>query len=334
MRRTALAVAVPLVCALVVSGCSSGKGSQNNDDLQIVANPVAATAPVSPVPAVAPAGTILPSGPVTAMASAGGLLAVAVDKPPAVLLYSLAGNAPAPKRVDVDGPVENLSADNGQVLASIPSRGEVVRIAADGTARPLPVAGQPADAVTSGGNTLVAVRDRKVIDVYRDGQQPRTISGGLYSADQVVDAQGHVVMLDRLRTAVFSVDVAGGSLGEGLRAGDGAANAVADSYGRVLVTDARTSSLLAFSTNPLLLRQMYPVPGGAYGIAYDATRHLAWVTLTAANEVVAYDVRGGEPTEKHRYPTVRQPDSVAVDSATGKVYVGSATGEGIQVIQP
>lgn len=337
MRRSALAIALPLVCALAVAGCATGgkDGSgDSSDELQIVANPVAATAPVSPVPSVRPAGTILPAGRVTAMASGGGILAVAVGEPASVLLYSLADPAAPPRTVTVGGPVENLSVDGGQVLASIPSRGEVVRVATTGGEQSLSVPGQPADAVADAGSTLVAVRDRKAVEVYRDGQAPRTITGGLYSADEVVDAGGHVVVLDRLRTAVFSVDVAAGTIGEGLRAGDGATNAVADSFGRVLVTDTRAGALLAFSTDPLLLRQMYPVPGGVYGIAYDATRHLAWVTLTAANEVVAFDVRGGEPVEKHRYPAVRQPDSIAVDPATGRVFVGSGTGEGIQVIQP
>jgi DNA-binding beta-propeller fold protein YncE len=130
------------------------------------------------------------------------------------------------------------------------------------------------------------------------------------------------------------VDVAGGKINEGLRAGDGAANAVADSYGRILVTDARAGALIAFSASPLIMRQRYPVPGGAYGIAYDAKRSLAWVTLTERNEVVGFDVRGGEPVEKYRFPTVRQPDSVGVDETSGRVVIGSAVGEGTQVIQP
>jgi len=69
-------------------------------------------------------------------------------------------------------------------------------------------------------------------------------------------------------------------------------------------------------------------------IAYDPARSLAWVTLTERNEVVGFDVRGGEPAEKYRFPTVRQPNSITVDERTARVFVGSATGEGIQVIQP
>lgn len=330
-----MVVALPAACALLVTACSADSGD-NDDSMQIVANPVAATAAVSPAPTASAAGTVLPASGVTAMAAepAARVLAVALDQPPSVLLYRLDDLAAAPMRVAVDGAVEQLSFAGDQVLASIPGKGEVATISVLGQATDLAVAGQPADAIQAGGSTLVAVRDRKAIDVYQGGQLARSITGGLYSADQVVHTGDQTVVLDRLRTAVFTVDVGDGTIGEGLRAGDGATNAVADSFGRVLVTDTRAGALLAFSTGPLLLRQMYPVAGGIYGIAYDTQRDLAWVTLTERNEVVGFDVRGGEPVEKYRFPTVRQPNSVTVDGQTGKVYVGSATGEGIQVIQP
>ncbi|TVT47119.1 hypothetical protein FNH05_19330 [Amycolatopsis rhizosphaerae] len=335
MRRSAVWVTMPLACALLASGCTSDTG-KGGDELQIVANPVAAAAAVSPVPATPPAGTVVAASPVTAMATdaASRTLAVAVDQPASVLLYRLDDLTASPARVPVSGTVERLSFAGGQVLAAIPGKGVVDRIGPDGHASEVAVPGQPADAVGSDGDTLVAVRDRKAVDVVHGDTVTKTISGGLYSADQVVRSGTETLVLDRLRTAVFSLDVANGQVGSGLRAGDGATNAVADSFGRVLVTDTRGGALLAFSTSPLLLRQLYPVPGGIYGIAYDPSRALAWVTLTERNEVVGFDVRGGEPVEKYRFPTVRQPNSVTVDERTSRVLVGSATGEGIQVIQP
>src|SRR2546423_13471649 len=72
-RFATILVAIPL--ALLATGCSSGKG--NTDALQVVANPVAATAPVSPAPGAKPAGPVYPAGNVTAMATdqASGVLA-------------------------------------------------------------------------------------------------------------------------------------------------------------------------------------------------------------------------------------------------------------------
>ena len=327
-------IVLPLTCALVVTGCSSSR-SGGDDELQIVSNPVAATAPVSPAPAANPAGTVVASADVTAMATDAPARILAVAAGNVVSLYRLDDLGSAPARVPVDGPVEKLSVSGAEVLASIPTRGEVVRVAlAGGQGGALRVAGQPVDAVGDGADTLVAVRDRKAIDVLDGPTVVKTITGGLYSADELVRSGGATVVLDRLRTAVFAVDVPGGAVREGLRAGDGATNAVADSYGRVLVTDTRGGALLAFSATPLLLRQLYPVPGGIYAIAYDAGRSVAWVTLTERNEVVGFDVRGGEPVEKYRFPTVAQPNSISVDEQTSRVFVGAATGEGIQVLQP
>ncbi len=56
------------------------------------------------------------------------------------------------------------------------------------------------------------------------------------------------------------------------------------------------------------------------------------MTLTGNNKVVGYDLSTGVPVEKNRFDTVRQPNSVTVDTATGTLVVGSATGDGLQRI--
>ena len=181
-----------------------------------------------------------------------------------------------------------------------------------------------------GGATVVAMGDRLTV---LNGNRPvRTIPGFLDAA-RLVPAGTKVGVLDRGRTAVSLVDVSGAT-SPALRAGNGAASAVADRFGRMLVTDARDGELLVFAGDPPLLRQRFPLPGGPYGLAYDARRDLAWVTLTARNEVVGLDVAGGEPVVIHRFPTVHQPDAVAVDPVSGRVVVVSASGAGLQVIDP
>jgi hypothetical protein len=49
--------------------------------------------------------------------------------------------------------------------------------------------------------------------------------------------------------------------------------------------------------------------------------------------VIGYDLSTGIPVEKVRYPTVRQPDTLAFDDASGTLYVASGSGGGIQVIE-
>lgn len=330
--------ALLMVCAAVGSGCSSG---QPSDELMVVDNPTAATPARSPAATVAPAGTVTPlTGTPTAMVvdPESRLLAVAVDKPAAVLLYQLgdADMLTAPKRVPLPAAADTLSlaGAGGPLLAAVGSAGELVRITLpDGKAAPASIRGEPVSAASLGDRTLVAVRDRQAVAVLRDDKIHRMISGGLMSADQVLSTGRGAVVLDRLRNALFELDVPAGTVDEGLRAGDGSTNAVTDRFGRVLVADTRGGALLAFSLDPLLLRQNYPVPGAPYGITYDPKRDLVWVTLTETNEVVGYHVAGEEPRERYRFPTVEQPNTVTVDPISGRVVVASATGKGVQVIQ-
>lgn len=328
-------VAVLLVgSATLVAGCSTD--AQPADELMITDNPVAATAAASPPAGTAVAGTVLAvAGLPTAMVvdARTRLLAVAVAEPPAVLLYRLDELAAAPMSVSLPGAAEDLrlAGEGGPLLTA--AGDQLVRIALpDGTARSTPVEGSPANAAQFEDRTLVAVRDRRQVAVLDGNGGQRTISGEMFSADRVLSAGAGAVVLDRLRNAVFELDVAGGSIRQGLRAGQGSTNAIADRFGRVLVADTRGGALLVFSLDPLLMRQRYPVGGAPYGIAYDPTRDLAWVTLTDTNEVVGYHMVGEEPRERYRFPTVAQPNTVAVDPVSGRVLVASATGEGMQVI--
>ena len=155
---------------------------------------------------------------------------------------------------------------------------------------------------------------------------------GLVSADAIAAVDGNLVVLDRRQSSVTEIDDGSTSLGLALRAGDGATNLVADHWGRVLVTDTTNGALLVFTTDSLVLRQRYPVGSSPYAVAVDERSGTVWVTLTATNEVLGYDLSSGIPVEIARHATVGQPNSVAVDPDTGDVFVGSAAGDGVQRI--
>jgi len=332
LRRLAV---VLIAGSALVTGCSSG--TNTGDDLQVADTVTAATPANSPAPSATPAGTVLPlSQHATAIAvdTAQHTAAVAVDNPPALLLYDLTSIDAPPKTVALPGRVDNLSTTGDTVLAPVRTANTLLRVTLPtGAVDKITLTGGPVAANAKGNQTLVALHDTKSVAVLNGDTTTHTITG-LSSADQALPVGDQAVVLDRLRTAVFDLNPTAGTLGAGLRAGDGATNAVTDNYGRVLITDSRGGELLVFKPDTLVELQRYPVPGTPYGIAYDPDRHLAWVTLTATNQVVAYDVAGGEPVEKHRLTTVRQPNSVAVDPTTGRVLVASADGGGIQVIQP
>jgi DNA-binding beta-propeller fold protein YncE len=322
----------------MLAGCSSSSSSAD-DDLQVTANLVAAAPAVSPVlsDATLP-GTVLPSPAAGAVAldQSTRTLAVAITKPPELRLYSLDDLTAAPRTVPLPGAVTDLTVakPGGPLLAPVSSANQVIEVALPtGTTTVVPVPDGPTSATLIGNQLLVAQEAHKSLVLLQGDKIVKTITGDV-SPQQVVAIGNKAVILDRFRSAVFDVDPQGGTMGAGLRAGDGATNEVTDNYGDVLVTDTRTGELLLFSANPVLMRQRYPVAGSPYGIAYDPKRDLAWVTCTQLNEVVGYDVTGGEPVEKYRISTVRQPNSVAVDPESGRVIVASADGGGVQVMQP
>jgi DNA-binding beta-propeller fold protein YncE len=147
--------------------------------------------------------------------------------------------------------------------------------------------------------------------------------------DALVTQGNTTVVLDRGQTSVTTIG-ADGHAAQALRAGEGATTLAADPLGRVLVADTRGGQLLVYGVDPLILRQAYPVRQAPYGLA--GSRELTWVSQTASNVVIGYDLSTGIPVEKVRYPTVQQPNSLAFDEASDTLYVVSGSGAGVQVI--
>ena len=66
----------------------------------------------------------------------------------------------------------------------------------------------------------------------------------------------------------------------------------------------------------------------------DPERGQLWVTLTEENQVVQLALEEGTLRERARYPTVREPNTVAVNPSSGRVFVtGRADGE-LQILDP
>jgi len=77
-------------------------------------------------------------------------------------------------------------------------------------------------------------------------------------------------------------------------------------------------------------------PGKPYGLAYDAERRRLFVTLTESNQLQVVDMTDpSTPRVAGVVPTVRQPNSVAVDPRSGVVLVTGSVSEGtLQIITP
>jgi hypothetical protein len=294
-----------------------------------------AVAADSPPAATPPAGEVRPiDGPglTSVFDQTTASLVVLTGTGDALAVIPTAG---APRTVALPVPASSLAGDgDGTVYAAV--RGGYVRVALAG------------DVVTS--FTVDGANDVDFTAVTRRGDGRLalgTADGAVYTleSDTAVAArlqifarvdglaaQGDtVVVLDRGQTSVTTVDPSGDDAGQALRAGEGATTIAADSAGRVLVADTRGGALLVFGADPLIMRQRYPVDGAPYGLAGSA--RLAWVSETATNTVVGYDLATGIPVEKVRYPTVRQPNSLAFDEESNTLFVVSGSGAGVQVIK-
>ncbi|RCW46126.1 hypothetical protein DFQ14_102428 [Halopolyspora algeriensis] len=329
MRR--LVVACLAVCALLAGCGTTGTGSP----LQVTDTLVAARPDRSPPTGTAPAGTVLPGPPadLSAFDPATHTLVLAGADRPALTLIDPRAPEQRSRTIALPSPAAGLHLTGGTVLAALPDHGSVARVdLRSGSVEHTAVPNRPVDAVETNGRLVVARQGSKDIAVLDGGTLVRTIGGFNGPARLLRQSRQEVLVLDRLATSLTPVNIVTGDKGAALRAGEGATHAVTDRYGRALTVDTRGGEFLAFATDPLILKQRYPVSGSPFGLTYDPTRDLAWITLTARNELVAYDVAGGQPEEKHRLPTVRQPEAVSVDPDTGTVYVASATGRGIQVV--
>ena len=97
--------------------------------------------------------------------------------------------------------------------------------------------------------------------------------------------------------------------------------------------DTDGDGLLVFRTRPRLeLDRRVALAGAPYGIAIDRVRRRLWVTLTARNRLVELTMNG-RPRPLRELPAVRQPDAVAVDERTGRVFVTGRAGS-LQVVDP
>jgi DNA-binding beta-propeller fold protein YncE len=175
------------------------------------------------------------------------------------------------------------------------------------------------------GATLTAVRDQQVVATFTDVTQPGGIAhvGNVFG---VVDVGENTLTYDDARTLAPLTE---------LSAGDGPTHVVADGHGRFVVVDTRGGSLLFYTPPPQAAQvERFALPGQPYGIAYDPVRDRLWVTVTATNEVVAVDLTGPAPRETARLPTVQQPNTVAVDARTGRLFITGTTPGVLQVVDP
>lgn len=324
------------VAGLAASALLTGCASQQSDSPGTPVGP--ATAASAPVPARAPIGETrkLSGHPQVAYLDpdSAALVILGGDDPQRADTVSvLAPDEPVARTVELPEPATGLISDGpGRALAS--SRGGYLSIdLRTGTVGHITV--DDADGidftaiVRRADGTLVLGSAEGSVFVLSSPTGVAHREKLVTRVDSLVAQQNTVVVLDRAQTSVTAIG-ADGKKQQALRAGEGATTMAVDGAGRVLVADTRGEELLVFSVDPLMMRQRYPVREAPYGLA--ASPRLTWVSQTAANTVIGYDLATGIPVEKVRYPTVQQPNLVSYDAASGVLYVVSGSGAGVQAI--
>lgn len=321
-------IGLVLTLTVVVAGCSSTPFNAAPPTIE------AARPALSPAVSTAPAGEVteLRARPTAALFDGRtGYLAAFIPGPePRLSLFGGRGN----KTVALPGPATSMTG-NGDGVVYLASRGGYfsVELAAGTTAR-VDVPGEAETDFTAlarraDGRFVLGSADGTAFTLTADGRVAERAKIFAH-VDAIVTVGDDAVVLDRGQTSVTALD-GRGKAQQALRAGEGATTMTSDAAGRVLVADTRGGQLLVFGVDPLIERQAYPVPGAPYGLAGSAK--LAWISQTASNVVVGYDLATGIPVEKVRYPTVQQPDSLAYDEASNTLYVVSGSGAGVQVIR-
>ena len=328
----------PLVLPLLLlAACGAGEAPPRAAAPQPPYPPKAAEPAPSPE-RVEPEGRVVRVGPGpegVAFDPRSGLVAVGTRDPAELVLLDGATGEERRRVALPSGPRHlQLARPGGPVLVPAEETDELVEVSLPGGGtRVTRVGDNPHDAAALGDRVYVGDEFGSTVTVVEDGrvvaQRPVDVQpGGVVAVgDQVglISVRAYTIELLDPRTLR-----GGGSQSAGL----GPTHAVADDAGRVYVTDTRGDALIVFETRPRLKWvARVPLPGSPYGIAVDRRRGAVWVTLVGRNEVTEVRV-GARPRRARTLPTVRQPNAIAVDERSGRLFIASRADGTLQLLDP
>ncbi len=324
-----IGVAVASTCLLVAACSDNSSDDPDSVSLEPLSKVEAPAISTPPSGSVSPSPSGLHS---TTFDSATRTIVALEDDSTSLLIFDIDHTEQAPSVVALPSAAADVvTVGDGTLL--LPMNGMLAR--ADIRSSAVETTEVDANLLSAASLTdgrVAAGDDSGVIHIFgSDSNEAETVDG-LSSVDSLAATQYGLTALDRRETSLTQINLDAKSLGAALRAGEGAAETATDRFGRILVTDAVGRELLVYSSEDLLLRQRFPVDAQPWAVAYDDKSDIAWISTPGTNEVVGYTLETGIPVEVKRFPTVRQPDSIAVDSNSGDLFVGSATGAGLQRI--
>jgi DNA-binding beta-propeller fold protein YncE len=336
LPRAAVALALLAAAALAGPATLAGCGSVTDVDRFPRAAEPAQARPLT----ARPAGRTIPvgAGPEGVVADPQtGIVAVALREPDAIALVD--GRAekllntvgiPAAARhlalAEPGGPVLVPAEQADQLIRLSLPRGRVSRVV---------VGSFPHDAAQSGGRTFVGDERGNTLSVLEGDRVLRTVRVAAQPGGVAVAGEGRQIAVVSVRERVLELFDARTLRRIGRApAGVGPTHVVTDGHGLIYVIDTAGDALLVFRTRPeLQLTRRVHLPGAPYGVAYDPVRLRLWVTSSRDNTLFELRARG-RPAVRRTFPAVRQPDTVAVDTATGRVFVTGRADGVLQVLDP
>ncbi len=320
-------LAVSALTLAATAACSSGSGKPGAAEPATA--PATSAAPVGTVAAVGatPEGIVYDSG--------SQLVAVAVRDPDRLQLLD-PDTLAVRRSVPLPGDVRHLqvSVTGNEVLVPAESARQILEVPLPtGAVRATAVGKQPHDAARAAdGDVIVGNEFGKSISVLRDGRVRRTIRD-LTQPGGVVAVGGSVAVVDVGAFTLSTYDLTTLTRTGRIPAGKGPTHGVLVGSNQVLVSDTRGDALLLDTVSPLHQVSRLALPGTPYGLAVDASTSTVWVTLTARNQVVGVRVSGNRMSVIARYATVRQPNTVAVDPGSHRLWITGTDAGVVQLIR-
>jgi DNA-binding beta-propeller fold protein YncE len=339
-------MAVMMPGAAALSGCGATGAASGSAVAGSGSGPAAVRTDV-PEPATAQALDRQPAGIVVPMPGApegmavdvpGGILAVGVRGPDGVALVSTATGR-VRMLVRLPGAPRHLQLAGlaGPVLVPAEQAGQLFQVALPGgtVIADTRVGRQPHDAAAAGQTIFVGNELSNTVSLIRGGKQVAVEPAPLQPGGVASNGE-YVVVVGVRGRKIEAFDPDGRPLGSA-PAGVGPTHVRASPAGLFYVADTEGDAIIIFRvtrSGPQQVGDVGTEPGTPYGIAIDGRRGLVYVTLTATNQLESFRIKGNGLVPAQTWPTVRQPNDVAVDTATGMVFVAGRDGNQLQLIGP
>jgi DNA-binding beta-propeller fold protein YncE len=333
-----------LAAAAALAGCSgggaqAGSGQPHGGHGQQRKLTPAAEPGKAPKLSTRPAGSVikLPGGGPWGITVDGTdhLVAVALRNPGRLALVNIKTHAV--RTVTTPGGARhlNLAKPGGPLLFPSESKNALYELALPSgkVLSRVPAGKQPHDAVRSGDEIFFSDEVGGYLGVVRAGKQVRKLDKPVQPGGVNV-AGGRVAVVDVQANTLDVYDIKTLKLAASLPAGKGPDHVQPIGHGRVAVSDVRGHQVITFDLTGKPHRiGTAGVPGRPFNIASDPKRGLVYASLSNTNKVTQFHVRpDGTLAKPVTRPTVRQPNSLAVDTGTGTVYVAGFKPARLEVI--